>query len=134
MAIEGIGATITKDASAIGEVVDINLPDDSVKEYETTTLGDTREQFKMSAMSVGQEFSLTIRLDPEAPAISVKDTGAYVITLPKQTSGSAAGATYTFNAFLRDLTGGTAATSGSEGITVDGTFRLTGEVTFAAEA
>ena len=132
MAIEGIGATITKDAAAIGEVVDINIPDDSVKEYETTSLGDTREQFKMSAMSVGQEFSLTIRLDPESPAISVKDTGAYVITLPLQTAGNTA-ATYTFNAFLRDLTGGTAATSGSEGITVDGTFRLTGEVVFVAE-
>ena len=128
MAIEGIGATITKDASAIGEVVDINLPDDSVKEYETTTLGDTREQFKMSAMSVGQEFSLTIRLDPEAPAVTKGQSGVYVITLPKQTAGSASGKLYTFDAFTRDVTGGTASTSGSEGITQDVTYRLTSEV------
>tara|TARA_R110002020_G_scaffold216263_1_gene423716 strand:+ start:3718 stop:4122 length:405 start_codon:yes stop_codon:yes gene_type:complete len=134
MAIEGIGATITKDAAAIGEVVDINLPDDSVKEYETTTLGDTREVFKMSAMSVGQEFSLTIRLNPESPALAKGDSGAYVITLPKQTSGSAAGATYTFNAFCRDVTGGTASTSGTEGITQDATYRLTGEVAVVDEA
>ena len=134
MAIEGIGATITKDAAAIGEVVDINLPDDSVKEYETTSLGDTREQFKMSAMSVGQEFSLTIRLNPETPAVTKGQSGVYVITLPKQTAGSAAAATYTFTAFTRDVTGGTAATSGSEGITQDVSYRLTTEVVVADEA
>ena len=132
MAIEGIGATITKDASAIGEVVDINLPDDSVKEYETTTLGDTREQFKMSAMSVGQEFSLTIRLNPEAPAVTKGQSGVYVITLPLQTAGNTA-AYYTFTAFTRDVTGGTAATSGSEGITQDVSYRLTTEVVLVDE-
>ena len=134
MAIEGIGATITKDASAIGEVVDINLPDDSVKEYEVTTLSSTREQFKMSAMSVGQEFSLTIRLDPEAPQLATKDTGEYIITLPKQNPSSVSGATYTYNAFCRDVTGGQLSTGGSEGVTQDATFRLTSEVVFAAEA
>jgi hypothetical protein len=133
MAIEGIGATITKDASAIGEVIDINLPDDSVKEYETTVLSDTREQFAMSAMSVGQEFSLTIRLNPETPAVTKGASGVYVITLPLQTAGNS-GATYTFTAFTRDVTGGTAATSGSEGITQDVTYRLTTEVVFVAEA
>ena len=132
MAIEGIGATITKDAAAIGEVVDINLPDDSVKEYETTTLGDTREQFKMSAMSVGQEFSLTIRLNPEAPAVTKGQSGVYVITLPLQTAGNTA-AYYTFTAFTRDVTGGTAATSGSEGITQDVSYRLTTEVVLVDE-
>jgi len=132
MAIEGIGATITKDAAAIGEVVDINLPDDSVKEYETTSLSDTREQFKMSAMSVGQEFSLTIRLNPEAPAVTKGQSGVYVITLPLQTAGNTA-AYYTFTAFTRDVTGGTAATSGSEGITQDVSYRLTTEVVLVDE-
>jgi len=133
MAIEGIGATITKDASAIGEVVDINLPDDEAKEYETTSLGDTREQFKLSAMSVGQEVTITIRLDPEAPAVVKGEAGAYEITLPKQTPASASGATYSFNAYNRMVTGGALSTGGTEGVTQDVTYRLTSEVTVVDE-
>ena len=133
MAIEGIGATITKDAAAIGEVVDINLPDDESKEFETTSLGDTREQFKLSAMSVGQEVVITIRLNPETPAITKGENGVYVITLAKQTAGSASGAFYTFSAFNRMVTGGVAATGGSEGITQDVTYRLTSEVVVTDE-
>lgn len=134
MSIEGIGATITKDAAAIGEVVDINLPDDEAKEFEVTSLGDTREQFKLSAMSVGQIVTITIRLDPESPAVVKGENGAYVITLPKQTAGSAAGATYSFSAFNRMVTGGALTTSGSEGITQVVTYRLTSEVTVVDEA
>lgn len=134
MAIEGIGATITKDAAAIGEVVDINIPDDESKEYETTSLGDNREQFKLSAMSVGQELVITIRLDPETPAVTKGENGVYVITLSKQTAGSAAGATYTFSAYNRMVSGGTLATDGSEGVTQDVTYRLTTEIVFVAEA
>lgn len=134
MAIEGIGAVIEKDSTAIGEVVDINLPDNEKKEYETTSLGDTREQFKLSAMSVGQEVTITIRLNPESPAVTVGESGSYEITLPKQTSGSSSGATYTFNAYNRMVTGGALATSGTEGVTQDVTYRLTSEVTFVAEA
>lgn len=134
MSIEGIGATITKDASAIGEVVDINLPDDESKEYETTGLSDTREQFKLSAMSVGQEVTITIRLNPEVPAVVKGESGAYVITAAKQTAGSASGATYSFNAYNRMVTGGALTTGGTEGVTQDVTYRLTSEVTFVAEA
>ena len=134
MAIEGIGATITKDASAIGSVVDINLPDDEVKEYEVTNLGDTRETFKMSAMSVGQEFSLVIRLDPESPQVAKGDSGAYVITLPKQTSGSVAGKTYTYNAFCKRVSGGSLTVGGTEGVTQECLFRLTSEVVEVDEA
>lgn len=134
MAIEGIGAAITKDAAAIGEVVDINLPDDEVKEYETTSLGDTREVFKMSAMSVGQEVTLSIRLNPEAPAIVKGSNGAFVITLSKQTAGSASGATYTYSAFVKMVSGGALTTSGSEGVTQDVTMRLTTEVVVVDEA
>ena len=134
MAIEGIGATITKDASAIGEVVDINLPDDEKKEYEVTTLDDTRETFKISAMSVGQEVTITIRLNPETPAVTVGESGAYVITLPKQTSGSVSGATYSFSAYNKRVSGGSLTTAGSEGITQEVTYRLTSEVTVVDEA
>lgn len=134
MAIEGIGATITKDASAIGEVVDINLPDDESKEYEVTGLGDTREQFKLSSMSIGQEVAITIRLNPETPAVTKGESGAYVITLAKQTAGSSAGATYSFSAYNKKVSGGTLATSGSEGVTQEVIYRLTTEVTVVDEA
>ena len=129
MAIEGIGATIKKDSVLIGEVVDINLPDDEAKEFETTSLSDTREQFKLSAMSVGQEVTITIRLNPEAPAVVKGENGAYEIELAKQTPASAAGKLYNFNAFNRMVTGGSLATSGTEGVTQDVTYRLTSEVT-----
>ena len=134
MSIEGIGATITKDAAAIGEVVDINLPDDEAKEYETTGLSDTREQFKLSAMSVGQEVTITIRLNPETPAVVKGESGVYVITLAKQTAGSASGKTYTFTAFNRMVTGGALTTGGTEGVTQDVTYRLTTEVVTLPEA
>lgn len=133
MAIEGIGATISKDAAEIGEVVDINIPDDEGKEYEVTGLGDTREQFKLSAMKVGQEFTITIRLDPESPAVVQGEDGTYVISLSKQTAASAAGATYTFNAYNRIVTGGALTTGGTEGVTQDVTYRLTTEIIFVAE-
>ena len=94
----------------------------------------TREQFALSAMSVGQEVTITIRLNPEAPAVTKGESGAYVITLPKQTAGSVAAATYSFSAYNRMVSGGALSTSGSEGVTQDVTYRLTTEVTFAAEA
>jgi hypothetical protein len=134
MAIEGVGATFGW-GGAIAGIVSIAIPDDERKEYETTSLSDTREQFKLSAMGVGQECTLTVRLDPESPAFTSGDeqTGA-VITLPKQTSGSASGATYTFDGFTKVVTGGTADVGSTEGITQDITIRLTSEVVFVAEA
>lgn len=134
MAIEGIGATFSFGGS-IGGIVSINIPDDEVKEYEVTDLADTREQFNMSAMSVGQECTLTVRLDPESPVITKgqTETGA-VITLPKQTSSSSAGATYTFDGFARSVSGGALDVGGSEGVTQDVTIRLKSEVAFVAES
>ena len=133
MAIEGIGAIITKDAAAIGEVVDINIPDNEGKEYEITTLGDTREKFKLSAMKVGQELTITIRLNPEAPAVVQGENGTYVITLAKQTAGSTSGATYTFDAYNRMVSGGSLATGGTDGVTQDVTYRLTTEIVVVNE-
>lgn len=135
MAIEGVGAIFNNGSGAIGEVTNIGIPDDEVKEYEVTTLGDTREQFQMSAMSVGQECTLAIRLNPEAPPIKTRDkfTGA-TITLPKQTVGSASGAVYTFDCFVKLATGGEPDVASTEGITQDITMRLTSEVVLTDEA
>lgn len=129
MAIEGISTTFNDGSADIGEVVDINIPDDEVKEYEVTTLSDTRETFKMSAMSVGQECTVTIRLNPEAPPL-VKGSAltSAVITLPKQTPASTTQASYTFDAFVRSVSGGSAQTSSTEGITQEVLLRLTSEI------
>ena len=127
MAIEGVGTTISLDASDIGEVTSIGYPDDNGKEWESTSLSDTREQWNLSNMREGQECPITIRLNPEAPAIAKDDVGVWVITLPKQTAGSSAGASYTFSGFVRNIGGGVADFSSSEGITRDVVIRLTSE-------
>lgn len=128
MAMEGVGATINR-GGLIGEVVSIGLPDNEVKEYETTNLSDTREQFLASAMFVGQEVSLTVRLTKSAatPVVVGSANSGTVIT----TSG---GSTYTFDEFCRSATGGTADVGATEGITQDLVLRLTSEVVFAAGA
>jgi hypothetical protein len=134
MAIEGVGTTISLDASNIGEVTTIGYPDDNGKEWESTSLSDTREQWNLSAMREGQECPITIRLNPEAPAIAKTDSGVWVITLPKQTAGSASGATYTFSGFVRNVGGGVADFSSTEGITQDIVIRLTSENVVVDEA
>jgi hypothetical protein len=133
MAFEGIGTTFTWGTS-ITPIVNITAPTDERKEYETTGLSDTREQFSLSAMGVGQEVTLTVRLDPETPQFAAGVTqSAAVITLSKQTSGSASGATYTFDGFTRIVGGVTADVGGSEGLTQDITIRLTSEVVVVDE-
>jgi hypothetical protein len=134
MAIEGIGTTFNW-GGVISGITSIALPGDERKEYEVTALDDTREQFKLSAMGVGQEVTLTLRLDPESPAFTAGTSqSAAVITLPKQTSGSASGATYTFDGFTRIVGQPTADVGGSEGLTQDVTIRLTSEVVIVDEA
>jgi hypothetical protein len=134
MAIESIGTTFNW-GGLISGIVSISIPGDERKEYETTSLSDTREQFKLSAMGVGQECTLTVRLDPESPAFTAgaSQSGA-VITMPKQTSGSVSGATYTFDGFTRIVGQPVADVGSTEGLTQDVTIRLTSEVTFVAEA
>lgn len=134
MAIEGVGTTISLDASDIGEVTNVGYPDDNGKEWESTGLSDTREQWNLSNMREGQECPLTIRLNPETPAITKNDAGVWVITLPKQTATSAAGATYTFSGFVRTISGGVADYTSTEGITRDIVIRLTSESVEVDEA
>ena len=133
MAIEGIGTTFTW-ASGVAGITSIALPGDERKEYETTDLSDTREQFSLSAMGVGQEVALTLRLNPQSPVFTAGVTqAAAVITLPKQTSGSASGALYTFDGFTKSVGQPTADVGGSEGLTQDVVIRLTSEVVITDE-
>lgn len=126
MSMEGVGTTINR-GGLIGEVVSASLPDNEVKEFECTTLDDVREKFAPSAMYVGQEVSLTVRLTKDADsAIAVGSTGSGTVIT---TSG---GSTYTFNEFCRSATGGVADVGATEGITQDIVLRLTSEVAFVA--
>ena len=126
MAMEGVGTTINR-GGAIGEVVSISLPDNEVKEYECTSLDDTREQFLASTMFVAQQVALTVRLTKDAASAIVvgSSNSSTVIT----TSG---GSTYTFDDFCLSATGGTADVGATEGITQDIVLRLTSEVAFVA--
>jgi len=134
MAIEGIGTTFNW-GGLITPIVNITSPTDERKEYEVTGLGDTREQFKLSGMGVGQECTLTVRLDPESPQFTAGESqSGAVITLSKQTVGSGSGATYTFDGFTRVVSGVTADVGGTEGLTQDITIRLTSEVVVVDEA
>ena len=135
MAIEGIKTIFNDGSSDIGDVVTINIPDDEAKEYEVTSLSDDRVQFKLSAMSVAQECTLTIRLNPEAPQFTkgATLTGAS-ITLPLQDPTSTTNASYTFDCYVRIVSGGTADVASAEGITQEITLRLTSEVTVVNES
>ncbi len=134
MAIEGIGTTFNW-GGVIAGITSIAIPGDERKEYETTSLSDTREQFSLSAMGVGQEVTLTLRLDPESPAFTAGvSQSAAVITLPKQTTGSVSGALYTFDGFTKSVGQPTADVGGSEGLTQDVVIRCTSEVVITDEA
>lgn len=128
MAIEGIGTTFNW-GGLIANITNMTTPTDERKEYEITDLDDIREKFNLSNMAVGQEFTLTVRLDPEDPQFTAGVTqSAAVVTLSKQTSGSASGTTYTFDGFSRIVSGVNPDVGGSEGLTQDITIRLTSEV------
>jgi hypothetical protein len=134
MAIEGIGTTFNW-GGVIAGITSIAIPGDERKEYETTSLSDTREQFSLSAMGVGQEVTLTLRLNPESPAFTAGvSQSAAAITLPKQTTGSISGALYTFDGFTKSVGQPTADVGGSEGLTQDVVIRCTSEVVITDEA
>jgi hypothetical protein len=133
MAIESIGTVIKLGSTNIGEVVSIGFPDDNGKEWESTSLSDTREQWNLSALREGQLCPVTINLNPESPAITKTDNGVWVITLPKQTVGSTSGATYTFTGFVLSVSGGVADKGGSEALTQDVVIRLTTELVIVDE-
>jgi hypothetical protein len=125
MAIEGIGTTFNW-GGVIAGITSITIPGDERKEYETTSLSDTREQFSLSAMGVG---------NPESPAFTAGvSQSAAVITLPKQTTGSISGALYTFDGFTKSVGQPTADVGGSEGLTQDVVIRCTSEVVITDEA
>ena len=134
MAIESIGATVKKDSVALGQVTDFVLPDDEAKEYEVTNLDDTREQFRLSQMNVGQEFTLTVRLDPEAPQLARGQSGSFEVQASKQTASSTNGKTWTFDAFVRLAGGATFDVTSTDGVQQTFTLRLTSEVVEVNEA
>ena len=87
------------------------------------------------AISVGQEFIFTVRFDPESQPVAKNDSGAWVVTPAKQTTGSSASANWGFNGFVK-IAGGLSGDVGtSEGITQTFTVRVTSDdVTLTAEA
>lgn len=133
--IEGPGTLISFAAANIGEVVDINYPDDEGKEFQVTALGDPRELFKLSSMSVGQVMVLSILLNTVAEPLSKGDQGEFIISLNLQDPiTNSTKATRTFNGYVRIVGGINPTTSGTDGLVQDITVRLNSEVVSAVEA
>lgn len=132
--VEAPGTTITLDAASVGVIVDFKLPADVVKKFSVTGLGHTREQMKKSVMSNAQVFEFTRRLDPETQPVSKGDSGEWVVTLPKQTSGSAAGKKFTFDGFVEEEGEISGSESSQEGLTQPFKVHCTSEIVPALEA
>ena len=133
--IEGPGTLISFAAANIGEVVDIQMPDDEKKEYGVTKLADVREQFKISNMSVGQVMVITILLNSVSEPLSIADAGEFIVTLALQdpvTNSTAA--TRTFDGYVRMIGGINPTADGTDGLTQDVTIRLDSEIVKAVEA
>jgi hypothetical protein len=114
--------TITLDASDVGCVRSFSAPGSAIKEIEATCLADTIEQYIPSTLEVAQEFTFSIILESSAQAISVGDSGSWVITFPS-------GQTWTFNGFVREA-GAVDGDSASDSVLEQSfTVRLTSAVT-----
>ena len=132
--IEGPGTLISFAGSNIGEVVDIQMPDNEQKEFQATKLADTREVFKISNMGVGQVMVLTIQLNPESEPLAVGDEGEFIVTLPIQTAGNTTNATRTFSGYVRMISGANPTAQGTDALTQNVTVRLNTEIVKVPES
>jgi len=128
------GSTITLDAASIGVVTGFNIPGNEYNEFRVDGLADTRELFKRSSKQKGQLFEVTVRYDAKTNAIADNDSGEWVITLPKQDSGSTTQNSYTFDGYV--LTAGPLEgdQDSADGITQTFTIRLDGEIAEVVES
>ena len=104
MAITPNGTTLSLDATPAVCVRDITFPEESVKEIDVTCLTDAIETFTSGNLKAAAEMTFMIVKDPETNVYSEGASGEFIITFPKQTSGSASGETLTFNGFIRSKT------------------------------
>lgn len=122
MAITGPGTTVTKDAASIGCVRSITPPDKTVGKTDITCLDSTIMTYTASTIRGEASLVITRLLDPEVMDLDEGDSGAWVITFPKQTSGSASGMTWTFSGFIESIT--TSEISTDEGTAIEETITI----------
>lgn len=128
------GSTLTLDAASVGVVIGFSIPGNEYKEFRVDGLADTRELFKRSAKQVGQMFEFTVRYDTKTNAVADNDTGEWILTFPKQDSGSSVQNDYTFDGYV--LTAGPLEgdQDQADGITQTFTVRLDGEIAETVES
>lgn len=134
MAITPNGTTATKDASSLGCVRSIILPERAVKEVDITCLDSTIETFTTSNLQSAQEMTLVRLIDPEVMDVAEGDSGAFVITFPKQTSGSAAAMNWAFSGVVLSVATSDLGAADDAAIEETLTIRLTTVVTVTNEA
>lgn len=133
MAITPNGTILSLDAAPAVCVRNIIFPEEAVKEIDITCLSDAIETFTKGNLRVAGEMVFVIVKDPEVNAYGEGDEGEFIITFPKQTSGSAAGETLTFNGFIRSKVTSDAASSDDVAFEETLTVRLTSIVVRADE-
>lgn len=134
MAITPNGTTATLDASSLGCVRSITPPDRAVKEVDITCLDSTIETFTTSTLQSAQEMTLVRLIDPEVMDVAPGDSGAFVVTFPKQTSGSAAGMSWAFSGVVLNVATSELGAADDAAVEETLTIRLTTVVTVTNEA
>lgn len=124
MAITANLTTITLEAAPVGCVTEFAIPSEEAKEVETTCLDSTIESFINSTLKAGQEFTFTVILDTEDRAVTLGDSGEWIVTLPIQTSPNVVASTYTFDGHVKMAGEVTGSASSDEALTQEFTIRL----------
>lgn len=134
MAINATNTAITLDASAVGCVQSFSIPGANFTEYNATCLDDTYEVWIKGVLELATELTFVVILDTLADAVTKASTGAWVVTISKQVSGSTIQRSYSFTGYVRDVGSMDGDASGTEALTQEFTVRLTSVVTSVVES
>lgn len=102
MAIVANQTTLTLDASSVGCIRSFAVPSGVVKEVDVTCLDSSIETFQASTLQEAQEMTFTVIFDPSSSALEAGVSGSWLIQFPKDEVGSASGASWAFEGFIRD--------------------------------
>lgn len=126
--------TVKKGASTLGNVVDFELPAETLIEVDSTTLNSSIKEFTPSTLLDASEFKFTVKLDPTAAKPTKGVIEAWEIQLPKYNPASAAGAKVTFSGFIKGFDAISGSATQAEAMRYAVTVRLTTAPALVLEA
>jgi hypothetical protein len=95
----GQGATLTFPNGWTGEILSMDVPDESVTAHKVTTLADTEERYKAGRVVEGGEVTFAFHVDKGDEFPTVGLTGEFVVTYPL-TDGATIPATRTWTGIV----------------------------------